>query len=73
MLASVVEHDNVVSSLSVSRDGTRALTGSLDRRLVLIIFFASMSTLTRIYTIPQFEGVAHRLPCVQSHLPAGPR
>lgn len=33
MLASVVEHDNVVSSLSVSRDGTRALTGSLDRSL----------------------------------------
>lgn len=33
MLASVVEHDNVVSSLSISRDGTRALTGSLDRRL----------------------------------------
>ncbi|XP_046440277.1 methylosome protein 50-like [Daphnia pulex] len=33
MLASVVEHDNVVSSLSISRDGTRALTGSLDRSL----------------------------------------
>lgn len=33
VLASVSEHDNVVSSLSVSGDGTRALTGSSDRRL----------------------------------------
>lgn len=37
MLASVVEHDNVVSSLSVSHDGTRALTGSHDRRLTFFI------------------------------------
>lgn len=32
LLASCVEHDNVVSSLSVAADGTRAVTGSLDRR-----------------------------------------
>ncbi len=37
LLASAAEHDNVVSSLSVSRDGTRALTGSLDRRLILLM------------------------------------
>lgn len=31
--SSVMEHDNVVSSLSISADRTRALTGSYDRRL----------------------------------------
>ena len=54
LLASAVEHDNVVSSLSVSRDGTRALTGSLDRRLTLFIFVADSfmsTTLTSILSI----------------------
>lgn len=47
MLASVVEHDNVVSSLSISRDGTRALTGSLDRRLAPFNSFDVAWTLWR--------------------------
>lgn len=37
ILASSLEHDNVVSSLSASRDGMRCVTGSFDRRYIYFI------------------------------------
>ena len=35
VLSSTMEHDDVVSTLSLSTDGKRAVTGSLDHRYAL--------------------------------------
>lgn len=59
---SVMEHDNVVSSLSISADSTRAVTGSYDRRLKPFCvdrYVGDIDPNLFLYFNQQFKGVAH--------------